>query len=83
MTRLADIAPRLARARDQLLAERRIQEVERLAFISERLRLERLVAHRELQFLRAHGRRYAAERARKLAQARGALERLERRGRVA
>ena len=81
--RLADIAPRLARARDQYVAELRVREVERMAYISERLRLERLVAHRELQFLRARGRRYTAERARKLADAQGALVRLEQRGRVA
>ena len=80
MTRLADIAPRLARARDQWVAERlRLDVEERLAlhqWHSARWRLE----HRDLQLLRAfrYGtRRYIAERQRKLDAARRDMERAD------
>lgn len=69
--RLADIAPRLALARDQFLAERARIDRERRHLADERLRLERLVAHRELEFLRAGAyrsghRQHVKERAEKL-----------------
>lgn len=53
---------------------------ERLHLIDDRLKLERLVAHRELQLARAQARHdgeYIAMRMRKLAAARRALERLD------
>lgn len=69
-----DFAPRLARARDE--RARRLREL-----TADRLRLERLVAHRELQLVRAGrgGRRsYLAERQKKLEDARLWLERCKR-----
>lgn len=77
MTRLEEIAPRIGRAHREMrerLAARRDDE----------LRLERLVAHRELQLARACARpgrrgRYWQERALKLRTAQAALERLRRR----
>lgn len=50
---LAELAPRLARARDAWLAWDRERDQRRRWLQSERLRLERLVAHRELQEMRA------------------------------
>lgn len=79
-TKLADIAPRLARARDQILEERRLARERRRRLIDDRLRLDRLVAHRELQYIRAlktGRRRYMDTRARKLEEARAARARLE------
>lgn len=68
---LHDIAPRIARARDQYLEERARIERERRHLADERLRLERLVAHRELEFLRAGAyrtghRQHVKERSKKL-----------------
>lgn len=81
MISLHDIAPRLATARDQLrtIAEERNRYEIWLA--DERLRLGRLVAHRELQLLRAGTRRnlrYVDKRAGKLEAAVHALESIER-----
>lgn len=78
--RLADIAPRLALARDQYLAERAEIARRERARATARLRLERLIAHRELQLIRAGARgsrRYLEVRQRKLDSARRALGRLE------
>jgi hypothetical protein len=76
--RLADVAPRLARARDARATELIKEARERRRHTTRLMELERLVAHRELQFLRAGAtgsRKYVAGRARKLAAARRALER--------
>lgn len=81
MTRLADIAPRLARAVEaerRVIAARVLRERRKQ---SEILRLERLVAHRELQLVRAYStcdRRYIKRRAEKLDSARSALEHVRR-----
>lgn len=86
MSWLAANCPRLAKARDEYLAEReRAWQTERRR-LSQQLQLERLVAHRELQYLRVAAtgdRRRVAERARKLAAAERDLERVRRRGRRA
>ncbi|MHB1950210.1 MAG: hypothetical protein ACYCQK_01895 [Acidiferrobacteraceae bacterium] len=79
---LADVAPRLALARDQWQHEQHL----RIARQRERERavgrLRWLVEHRELQLLRAEAarrpRRYLALRAAKLEQARTDLRRIER-----
>lgn len=47
------IAPRLAKARERLLSDLRRERIERHRWREEDLRLERLVAHRELQLVRA------------------------------
>lgn len=78
--RLADVAPRLARARDQHEARIAAERKRQRKLAHERLRLERLIAHRELQLLRAGTTRsqwYVDVRARKLASAQRALARLE------
>ena len=78
--KLSDIAPRLGRARDQILEERRTVRERRRRLIADRLRLDQLVAHRELQYVRAlktGRRRYMDTRARKLEEARAARARLE------
>lgn len=66
---LAALAPRLARARDELLADRRRARVRRGYLRTMVLKRERLLAHRELQFARAcatgNG-RYITARQRKL-----------------
>lgn len=77
---LHSICPRLARARDQLLALREAQHRRRIWIADERLKLERLVAHRELQLLRAgqtNDSRYIKRRQDKLDRAREDLRRLE------
>lgn len=76
--RLSDVAPRLARARDAHNAWVREIDRERLRLVGERLDLERLVAHRELQLIRAgrartNRRRYLEVRTAKLESARHAL----------
>lgn len=85
LVRLRDIAPRLALARDQALNEILVRRHVERRLSDERLRAERLVAHRELQLIRAgarpgshgHGHaRYLGIRQRKLDQARGVLERV-------
>ncbi len=66
---LHDIAPRLARARDQLREERRKERIARDRHRRESLKAERLVAHRELQLERANATgkgRYIMARRRKL-----------------
>jgi hypothetical protein len=75
---LASRCPRLARARDGYIAEQaRIAASERRSR-NERLRLSRLVAHRELQLQRAFwtgSPRYIAVRQRKLQEAQKRLAR--------
>lgn len=74
---LHSVAPRLARARDQFIAEREAAARAERRHRAAQLRLERLVAHRELQLLRAGargGRAYIAHRARKLAAAKRGLD---------
>ena len=89
---LHDLAPRLARARDSLLADLRAARERRAAAQTDVLELERLVAHRELQLLRGGAthrrfkndrakRRYVAERQAKLTDARDRLA--EAQGRLA
>ena len=78
-TCLHDIAPRLARARDGLLAQWAAEAVERRRLADLTLHAEWLVAHRELQLIRAEatGRaRYIVKRQEKLAWARANLKRL-------
>jgi hypothetical protein len=81
---LCSVAPRLARARDAFLAEQKALAEAAAAgrrLENRRDRLERLVAHRELQLLRAAvtGKPdYERARARKLAAARRELDRLTR-----
>jgi hypothetical protein len=84
---LHTVAPRLARARDAWVAEqreivrlRREEDLRAARLATQQLKLDRLVAHRELQYLRAAstGRSsYVATRARKLAAAKRGRERLE------
>ena len=77
--RLSDVAPRLARARDEWEAIAREHRRQARIRATKRLQVERLVAHRELQLLRAcaTGRRdYIAERRRKLDAALRAQQRL-------
>ncbi len=67
--RLVDVAPRLALARDQWLAEQACLRAERRRREKRIDRAERLLIHRELQFLRAAAsgsKRYARKRSRKL-----------------
>lgn len=76
---LHDIAPRLARARDQLVEERRRERAGREHIARLKLRAERNLAHRELQLARASAAdngRYIAERHRKLAAARAQMARI-------
>jgi hypothetical protein len=75
---LAEIAPQIARARDAEVLRRRQAGRRRLAARREQLKYERLVAHRELQLIRA-GRGsspgYIAQRQRKVEHARKLLAR--------
>lgn len=76
MSWFAEHCPRLARARDEYV---RIERRKLASLASARLRLERLVAHRELQLVRAQRTgdgRYIARRTGKLERAREALARL-------
>lgn len=73
------VAPRLAlahRQREEMQAECKRQQ---RAALGEIVHLEWLVAHRELQLVRAHGRKYIAERQRKLKQAVKTLDRFRNR----
>jgi septal ring factor EnvC (AmiA/AmiB activator) len=85
VSRLAVIAPRLARAHAAVLAEERDRDFRLRIARRDVLRLERLVEHRELQYLRsvAPGRTrrgsYLDRRQTKLADARAALERARQR----
>ncbi len=81
MTTFERVAPRLALAHKQRKEEIRLADRARYKSESRRVELERLVAHRELQLVRAYSRnsaRYVNERQRKLNEARGALSRLMR-----
>ncbi len=78
--RLSDVAPRLARARDEWEDMAREHRRQARVRATKRLQVERLVAHRELQLLRAGAsgnRRYIAERQRKLDAALRAQQRLQ------
>jgi uncharacterized protein YceH (UPF0502 family) len=84
MTRLADIAPRLARARDQWIAIDLDRNRRRLDLIDRRMRLEWLVGHRDLQLVRSCSRRaavrdqrYMQKRQAKLDAARAGLAQVE------
>jgi hypothetical protein len=69
---LHDIAPRLARARDHLVAQLRRERDERRWHRERELHLEWLVAHRDLQLVRAgntRNGRYIRQRQQKLEQA--------------
>lgn len=48
------IAPRLARARDQILELRRQEDRHGYWLTDERLRLARLIAHRDMQLVRSY-----------------------------
>ena len=83
---LHDIAPRLARARDLLVAVLRRERAERLGWLKRELKLESLVAHRELQLVRALNTgdgRYIKTRRRKLVQAQKALAKIRDQARLA
>lgn len=74
---LRDIAPRLARARDALVAQMRQERIDRHLHRKRDLELERLVAHRDLQLVRAmntRNGRYIKERQRKLREAQRLLD---------
>lgn len=78
MISLHTIAPRLARARDAWIEFERQRDIERLRLADLRLDLERLVAHRDLQLIRAglagrRRRRYLEQRQAKLTAAQHAL----------
>lgn len=80
--RLADVCPRLALARDQWIRKQVEIRKQRQRHIGTRLRLERLVAHREMQFARIppgrnSWRTYRRERTDKLYEARITLARFE------
>lgn len=79
MGTLAEIAPGLAHSRDQIVGRRHLEGRRKLNHRRLLLAAERLVAHRELQLIRAgngHGPRYIAERQRKLDAAQYQLDRL-------
>lgn len=76
---LATRCPRLARARDGYLVDRARAAAWERRMDYERLRLDRLVAHRELQLVRAYTTRdwrYIRERQRKLTEAQRLRSRL-------
>lgn len=78
--KLSDVAPRLARARDQLVERRRLERKERTLARNAVYNVERLIAHRELQLVRAQrtgNARYIGERHRKLVAAKRALPRVQ------
>lgn len=82
MTRLADIAPRLARARDAWLEEAARLREEQAAANHRWLKAKWLVEHRDLQLIRAPAKGrgdYIDHRRRKLDAARRELARAERR----
>lgn len=72
--RLAAFAPRLARARDDLIATLVRERHERKWLRDRVLDAERVVAHRELQLLRGRRGRYLRGRHRLLAEARRELD---------
>lgn len=76
--KLHEIAPRLARARDSLVLQRREERKERTMARDALYAAERTLAHRELQLVRAQNsgrRRYIIERERKLKDIRLELDR--------
>ncbi len=76
---LYQVAPRLAKARDERREELRVAAVRRRRVADLILKAERLVAHRDLQLVRAYdtrSSRYIAERQRKLKAAQSQLEHL-------
>lgn len=81
MTRLADIAPRLALARDQWVAEQAERE-RRIRYVQNELfRAERCLAHRELQLIRAAAignAKYLRHRQRKLEDIQRKIKQLKR-----
>lgn len=84
--RLQDLCPRLARARDQWVAFENARDEAIGVEVDNVLRLERLVAHRELQHVRAMstarrswGRDYLVHRERTLREAHQALLRARKR----
>lgn len=80
--RLTDFAPRLALARDQRRAQPAEESRFALVIAERRLDLERLVAHRDLQLVRAYSSRspsYIGTRQRKLAAAQRAAAAFEQR----
>lgn len=83
MTRLADIAPHLARARNTYLLLLDVEHHARMRLIGEISDIERLVAHRDLQLLRSESRtrartnvKYMDYRQRKLQRAEARLQEL-------
>lgn len=79
MGALAEIAPGLAYSRDQIVRRRHLEGRRKLNERRLLLAAERLVAHRELQLIRAgngHGSKYIAARQRKLVAAQRQLDRL-------
>lgn len=70
---LHDIAPRLARARDQLVAERRQARKYRAWLRNCVLDAERILAHRELQVIRGRRGKYIARRHRLVEEAKREL----------
>lgn len=82
MSWLRDHCPRLAVARDERIAELRQEREDRRAARRQLLAAERMVAHRELQLIRAEAtgdRRYIKRRTDKLARGRAQLQRIRRR----
>lgn len=80
--RLHEVAPRLCLARDQILAERAAASVAHSKYLSDKLRAESKLAHRELQLVRAQATgdgRYIMRRQDKLERARQDLDRVKRR----
>jgi hypothetical protein len=78
--RLESVAPRLAKARDARVLELRAEAWARRRRMRQELALDRLVAHRELQLVRAYGTgngKYIRARERKLAEARRRRARLD------
>lgn len=69
---LADVAPRLALALEDYKAEAAWDKAQRMRFSDRKLHYEALIAHRELQLIRAQykgNRKYIAKRQRKLVEA--------------
>ena len=78
MTTFSKIAPRLHKAHSERKVELRALELQWMKLEDDRVRLEGLVAHRDLQLIRAYQRnsgRYIETRRQKLNEAQGALDR--------
>lgn len=81
MTTLADIAPRLAKAQRERRLEIEAAAAQERHRCTKLLQAQRLLAHRELQLIRAEATRdprYIARRQDKLSQARAEVRRWER-----